>query len=95
MISYSVYFTWQIYMCMPRNITLPLEKTEGAIRNGHFRDTDNIRHTRDRKNNDRHYITQKTPYNPDDNSSDTKEKTVLDLLAVPVVSLLNNTNIIC
>ena len=41
---------------MPRNITLPLEKTEGAIRNGQFRDTDNIRHTRDRTNNDRHYI---------------------------------------
>ena len=35
------------------------------------------------------------PYNPDDNSSDTKEKTVLAQLAVPVVSLLNNTNIIC
>ena len=30
MISYSVYFTWQIYICMPRNITLPLEKTGGA-----------------------------------------------------------------
>ena len=44
---------------MPINITLPLEKTEGAIRNGQFRDTDNIRHTRDRANNDRHYITQK------------------------------------
>ena len=61
MISYSVYLTWQIYICMPINITLPLEKTEGAIRNGQFRDTDNIRHTRDRMNNDRHYITQKTP----------------------------------
>ena len=58
MISYSVYLTWQIYICMPINITLPLEKTEGAIRNGQFRDTDNIRHTRDRTNNDRHYITQ-------------------------------------
>ena len=46
---------------MPRNITLPLEKTEGAIRNGQFRDTDNTTHTRDRTNNDRHYITQKTP----------------------------------
>ena len=34
-------------------------------------------------------------YNPDDNSSDTKEKTVLAQLAVPVVSLLNNTNITC
>jgi hypothetical protein len=30
---------------MPRIITLPLEKTEGAIRNEQFRDTDNIRHT--------------------------------------------------
>ena len=80
---------------MPINITLPLEKTEGATRNGQFRDTDNIRHTRDRTNNDRHYITQKDPHNPDDNSSDTKEKTVLAQLAVPVVSLLNNTNIIC
>ena len=79
---------------MPRNIALPLEKTEGAFRNGQFRDTDNIRHTRERTNNDRHYITQKPPYNSDDNSSDTKEKTVLAQLAVPVVSLLNNTNII-
>jgi hypothetical protein len=36
------------------------------------------------------------PYNnPDDKSSDTKEKTVLAQLAVPVVLLLNNTNIIC
>ena len=43
---------------MPRNITFPLEKTEGAIRNGQFRDTDNIRPTGDRTNNDRHYITQ-------------------------------------
>jgi hypothetical protein len=60
-ISYSVYFTWQRYMCMPINITLPLEKIEGAIRNGQSRDTDNIRHTRDRANNDRLYITQKTP----------------------------------
>ena len=46
---------------MPRNITLPLEKTEGAIRNGQIRDTDNITHTRYRKNNDRHYITQNPP----------------------------------
>jgi hypothetical protein len=61
MISYSVYFTWQIYMCIPINITLPLKKTEGAIRNGQFRETDTIKHTRDRTNNDRHYITQKTP----------------------------------
>jgi hypothetical protein len=61
MISYSVYFTWQIYMCMPINITLPLEKTEGAIINGQSRDTEDTRHTRDRMNNDRHYITQKTP----------------------------------
>jgi hypothetical protein len=59
---------------MPINITLPLEKTEGAIRNGHFRDTDNIRHTRNRTNYDRHYITQKPPYNPDDNSSDTRSE---------------------
>jgi hypothetical protein len=34
-------------------------------------------------------------YNPDDNSSDTKKKTVLAQLAIPVVSLLNNTNITC
>jgi len=61
MISYSVYFTWQIYICMLITITLPLEKTEGAIRNGQSRDTDNIRHTRDRMNNDRHCITLKTP----------------------------------
>ena len=40
-------------------------------------------------------LHRKQPYNPDDNSSDTKEKTVLAQLAVPVVSLLNNTNIIC
>jgi hypothetical protein len=40
-------------------------------------------------------LHRKPPYNPDDNSSDTKEKTVLAQLAVPVVSLLNNTNIIC
>ena len=82
---------------MPINITLPLEKTEGAIRNGQSRDSDNIRHTRDRTNNDRHYIyiTQKQIYNPDDNSSDSKEKTVLAQQAVPVVSVLNNTNIIC
>ena len=32
--------------------------------------------------------------NPDDNASDTKEKTVLAQLAVPVMSLLNNTSII-
>ena len=78
---------------MPRIITLPLEKTEGAIRNEQFRDTDNIRHT-GRTMID---ITlhRKHPYNPEDNSSDTKEKTVLAQLAVPVVSLLNNTNIIC
>ena len=80
---------------MPINIALSLEKTEGAICNGQSRDTDNIRHTRDRMNNDRHYITQKKNYNPDDNSSDTKEKTILAQLAVPVVSLLNNTNITC
>ena len=30
---------------------------EGAIRNGQFRDTDNIWHARDRTKNDRHYIT--------------------------------------
>ena len=48
-------------MCIPINITLPLKKTEGAIRNGQFRETDTIKHTRDRTNNDRHYITQKTP----------------------------------
>ena len=46
---------------MPRNITLALEKTEGAIKNGQFRDIGNIKHTRDRTNNDRYYITQKTP----------------------------------
>ena len=40
-------------------------------------------------------LHRKQNYNPDDNSSDTKEKTVLAQLAVPVVSLLNNTNIIC
>ena len=37
----------------------------------------------------------KKNYNRDDYSSDTKEKTILAQLAVPVVSLLNNTNIIC
>ena len=78
---------------MPINITLPLEKTEGAIRNGQSRDTNNIRHTRDRINNIA--LHRKPHYNPDDNSSDTKEKTVLAQLAVPVVSLLNNTHIIC
>ena len=40
-------------------------------------------------------LHRKPPYNPDDNSSDTKEKTVLAQLVVPVVSLLNNPNIIC
>jgi hypothetical protein len=40
-------------------------------------------------------LHRKPPYNPDDNSSDTKEKTVLAQLALPVVSLLRNTNIIC
>ena len=40
-------------------------------------------------------LHRKPPYNPDDNSSDMKEKTVLAQLAVPVVSLLNNTNIVC
>jgi hypothetical protein len=40
-------------------------------------------------------LHRKQTYNPDDNSSDTKEKTVLVQLAVPVVSLLNNTNISC
>ena len=33
-----------------------------------------------------HYTEKKT-YNPDDNSSDTKEKTILAQLAVPVVSI--------
>jgi hypothetical protein len=40
-------------------------------------------------------LHRKPHNNPDDNSSNTKEKTVLAQLAVPVVSLLNNTNIIC
>ena len=40
-------------------------------------------------------LHRKHPYNPDDNSSDTKEKTVLAQLAVPVMSLSNNMNIIC
>jgi hypothetical protein len=40
-------------------------------------------------------LHRKKTYNPDDNLSDTKEKTVLAHLAVPVVSLSNNTNIIC
>jgi low affinity Fe/Cu permease len=60
MISYSVYLTWQIYICMPINITLLLGKTEGAIRNGQFRDTENIRHTRERMTNYRHYTEKKT-----------------------------------
>jgi hypothetical protein len=38
-------------------------------------------------------LHRKPPYNSDANSSDTKEKTVLAQLAIPVVSLLNNTNI--
>jgi hypothetical protein len=33
--------------------------------------------------------------NPDDNSSDTKKKTILAQLTIPVVSLLINTNITC
>ena len=40
-------------------------------------------------------LHRKKKYNPDDNSSDAKEKTVLAQLAVPVVTVLNNTNIIC
>jgi hypothetical protein len=40
-------------------------------------------------------LHRKHPYNPDDNSSDTKEKTVLAQLVVLVVSRLNNTNITC
>ena len=40
-------------------------------------------------------LHRKKNYNPDDNSSDAKEKTVLAQLAVPVVTVLNNTNIIC
>ena len=40
-------------------------------------------------------LRRKKNYNPDSYSSDTKEKTVIVQLAVPVVSLLNNTNIIC
>jgi hypothetical protein len=80
---------------MPINITLPLENIKGAIRNGQIRITDNIRYTKDRTNNDQHYITQKKNYNPDDNSSDTKKKTILAQLAIPVVSLLINTNITC
>jgi hypothetical protein len=56
-------------MCMPINITLPLEKTEGAITNGQFRDTDNIRHTRNRANNDRITLHRNKNYNPDDNST--------------------------
>ena len=39
-------------------------------------------------------LHRKPPYNPDDNSSDAKEKAVLAQLAIPVVSLSNNTNII-
>ena len=38
-------------------------------------------------------LHRKSPYNPDDNSCDTKEKTVLAQLAVPIVSVSNNTNI--
>ena len=40
-------------------------------------------------------LHRKKNYNPDDNSCDTKEKTVLAQLGVPVVSLSNNTNSIC
>ena len=40
-------------------------------------------------------LHRKHPYNPDDNSSDAKQKTVLAQLAVPVVSQLNNMNITC
>ena len=39
-------------------------------------------------------LRRKNPYNPDDNSSDAKEKTALAQLAIPIVSLSNNTNII-
>ena len=37
-------------------------------------------------------LLRKIPYNPDDSSSDAKEKTVLAQLTVPVVSLSNYTN---
>jgi hypothetical protein len=57
---------------MPINITLLLEKTEGAIRNGQFRDTDNIRHTRDRTYTDRHYTTQKKKLQYKENQTTTK-----------------------
>ena len=40
-------------------------------------------------------LHRKIPYNPDDNSSDAKEKSVVAQLAVPVVSLSKNTNSIC
>ena len=40
-------------------------------------------------------LHRNTHNNPDDNSSDTKDKTILAQLAVPVVSLLNNTNSLC
>ena len=39
-------------------------------------------------------LHRKSHNNPDDNASDAKEKTVLAHLAVPVMSLLNNTSII-
>jgi hypothetical protein len=57
---------------MPINITLLLEKTEGAIRNGQFRDTDNTRHTRDRTYTDRHYTTQKKKLQYKENQTTTK-----------------------
>ena len=51
---------YKIYICIPIHITLTLEKTEGTIKNGQPRDTDNIGHTRDRTNNDRYYTMQQT-----------------------------------
>jgi hypothetical protein len=80
---------------MPINITLPLEKTEGAIRNGQIRDTDNIGTQETGRTMIDITLHRTQNYNPDDNSSDTKNKTILAQLAIPVVSLLNNTNITC
>jgi hypothetical protein len=80
---------------MPRNITLALEKTKEQLKMDNSKTLATLSTQETGRTMIDITLHRKHPYNPDDNSSDTKEKTVLAQLAVPVVSLLNNTNIIC
>ena len=94
-IEYSVYLTWQIYICIHINITLLLEKTKEQLEMNNSETLTTLRTQEIGWTMIDIALHRNTHNNTDDNASDTKEKTVLAQLAVPVVSLLNNTNIIC